>query len=181
MLCQKGSAQLNTFWGQLWAKMDFYRKWQLQASPFIFLSHLFKNNIYSPWVGIGPFWSGSSIFVYEETLCFLASLWAWNTQRRPSAHNRCPCWSEYSLCAHGFLMLLYRCGPIWSARILVSCYFVPFSKGPYFRQNMYKIGIFFSNMGGGGGLDIFRTRNFIEGKVFCMRTRGYFTEPVLII
>ena len=24
---QKGSGQLNTIWGQLWAKMDFYRKW----------------------------------------------------------------------------------------------------------------------------------------------------------
>ena len=32
-----------------------------------------------------------------------------------------------------------------------------------------------------GWLDIFWTRNLIEGKVFYMRRIGYFSDPVLII
>ena len=53
------------------------------------------------------------LFLCMRKPCVLASLWALNIQRRPSAHNRCPCWSKYSLCAHGFLMVLNRCGSVY--------------------------------------------------------------------
>ena len=91
-------------------------------------------------------------FLYEETLC-LASLWALDTQRIPSAHNRCPRHADLSIrfvhmvfwffstdaiqCIWIFWVKQY---PIWSARISFSYSIVPFSKGPYFWENMYKIG-----------------------------------------
>ena len=91
-------------------------------------------------------------FLYEETLCFSISLSNGHTaktqctQQMPKA-----CWTEYSLCAHGFWfcctdavqfiwIFWVKHYPIWSARISFSYSIVPFSKGPYFLENMYKIG-----------------------------------------
>ena len=65
---------------------------------------------------------------------------------------------------------------VWSARILVSCTLPHFPKDHISRKICIKLENFQY-----GRLDIFRPRNFIEGKVFYMRTIGYFTDPVLII
>ena len=111
----------------------------------------FKNSIHSPWVGIRPLWSGSSLFCMRKP-CVLASLWALGTQRRPSAHNRCPRHADLSIrfvhmvfwffCTDAvqFIWIFWvKQYPIWSARILFSYSIIPFSKGPYFWENMYKI------------------------------------------
>ena len=87
--------------------------------------------------------------------CVLASLWALDAQRIPSAHNRCPRHADLSIrfvhmvfwfiCtdAAQFIWIFWvKQYPIWSARILFSYSIVPFSKGPYFWANMYKIGNF---------------------------------------
>ena len=74
----------------------------------------FKNNIHSPWVGVRPFRSGSPLFLYEETLCFSISLSIGHTAMTQHTQQISKaCWSEYLLCAHGFLILLYRCGSVY--------------------------------------------------------------------
>ena len=148
----------------------------------------FKNNFHSPWVGIRPFWSGSSLFCMRKP-CVLASLWALNAQRRPSAHNRCPRHADLSIrfvhmvfwfiCTDAFQFIWIfwvKQYPFWSARKLFSYSIVPFSKGPYFWENMYKIGKLLIWLVG-----YFPGQKFIEGKVFYMRRIGYFSDPVLII
>ena len=90
---------------------------------------------------------------FMRQLCVLASLWALDTQRRPSAHNRCPRHADlsirfvhmvfwfFSTDAVQFIWIFWvKQYPIWSARISFSYSIVPFSKGPYFWENMYKIG-----------------------------------------
>ena len=85
--------------------------------------------------------------------CVLASLWALDTKRRPRAHNGCPRHADLSICfvhmffwffctdAVQFIWIFWvKQYPIWWARILFSYSIVPFSKGPYFWENMYKIG-----------------------------------------
>ena len=116
--------------------------------PFIFVSHLLKNIIHSPWVGKRQFWSGSSLFFVWGNLVFSISLSikhtakTQRTQQMPMLIWVFALWCFWTDADQFIWIFWIKQYPIWSARILVSCYFAPFSIGPYFRENMYKIGKF---------------------------------------
>ena len=170
---------------------SFKQKWISIENGSFKLTHSlfiapFKNNIHSPWVGIRPFWSGSSLFCMRKP-CILASLWALDTQRKPSAHNRCPRHADLRIrfVYMVFLILLYRCGsvylnilskqyPIWSTRILFSYSIVPFSKGPYFWENMYKFGKFLIWLVG-----YFPDQKFYWGKGLLYEENRLFLGPYI--
>ena len=110
MCIVKGVADSWTLFGD-----SFEQKWISIENGSSKLTHSlfiapFKNNIHSPWVGIRPFLSGSSLFCMRKP-CFLASLSIGHTAKTQRTNQMSMAfWSEYSLCAHGFLILLYRCG-----------------------------------------------------------------------
>ena len=117
----------------------------------------------------------------------LASLWALDTQWRPNAHNRCPRVADLSIrfvnmvfwffCTDAvqFIWIFWaKQYPIWSVRILFSYSIIPFSKGPYFWENMYKIGKFLIWLVG-----YFPDQKFYWGKGISYRENRLFLGPCI--